>query len=82
MPVFCEANKDYIVQEAGEKYESKVVLFLTDDFFFGLSKTETLSKLPKLGYFDGRVTKLSSRVTLATSEAGVVCHMMISFNKR
>ena len=31
--------------------------------------------MPKLGYFDGRVPKVSSRVTLATSGAGVVCHM-------
>ena len=48
-------------------------------FFFGLLKTETgaktASRVPKLGYFDGQVPKPSSRVTLATSEAGVVCHV-------
>ena len=48
-------------------------------FLFGLSETQTDAKttvrVPKLGYFDGRVTKLSSRVTLAKSRAGVVCHM-------
>ena len=46
-------------------------------YIFGLSKAETGAKtvprVPKLGYFDGRVPKLSSRVTLATSGADVVC---------
>ena len=47
------------------------VLFHTDEIIlFGLSKTETgaktASRVPKLGDFDGRVPKLSSRVTLAT----------------
>ena len=47
------------------------VLFHTDEFIlFGISKTEigaeTAPRVPKLGYFDGRVPKLSSRVTLAT----------------
>ena len=31
--------------------------------------------MPKLVYFDGQVPKVSSRVTLATLGAGVVCHM-------
>ena len=31
--------------------------------------------MPKLVYFDGQVPKVSSWVTLATSGAGVVCHM-------
>jgi len=48
-------------------------------FLFGLSKTETGAKtaprVPKLGYFDGRVPKICSRVTLETSGAGVVCHI-------
>ena len=83
---FCKAKKDYIDQEAGESMKQKLseivqvtVLFHTDLFLFGLSKTEagakTAPRVPKLGYYDGRVPKLSSRVTLATSGAGVVCHM-------
>ena len=58
------------------------VLFHTDEFIlFGLSKTETGSKtdprVHKLGYYDdGRVQKLSSRVTFAKSGAGVVCHIL------
>ena len=48
---------------------------------FGLSKTETGAKtaprVPKLDNFDGRVSKLSSRVTLATSGAGVSCHIQL-----
>ena len=45
---------------------------------FGLQKTaaKTVPRMPKLGYFDGRVPKLSSWVTLATSGAGVVCHIV------
>ena len=47
--------------------------------FFGLTKTgaKTAPRVPKLDYFDGRVPKVSSRVTLATSGAGVVCQMYI-----
>ena len=40
-PAFCKAKKDYIDQEAGKKYETKVVgmvqvtvLFHTDEFIF------------------------------------------------
>ena len=48
-------------------------------FLFGFSKAKTGAKtaprVPKLGYFDGRVPKLSCRVKLATSGAGVVCHV-------
>ena len=40
-PFFCTAKKDYIDQEAGEEYETKVVgnssvtvLFPTDEFIF------------------------------------------------
>ena len=37
---------------------------------------KTTPRMPKLGYFDGRVPKVSSRVALATaSGAGVVCHI-------
>ena len=59
-----------------------IVFFYTDEFIlFGFSKTETGAKtaprLPKLGYFDGRVPKLRSRLTLVTSGADVVCHMSI-----
>ena len=51
-----------------------IVFFYTDEFIlFGFSKTETGAKtaprLPKLGYFDGRVPKLRSRLTLVTSGA-------------
>ena len=56
-------------------------LFHTNLFLFGLTKTETGAKtapwMPKLDYFDGRVPKLSSRVTLATSGAYLVCHIKI-----
>ena len=57
------------------------ILFHTDEyFFFGFSKTKMGAKItslvPKLGYFDGRVPKLSCRVTLAMSGAGVVGHML------
>ena len=52
----------------------EMVLFcfiLMNFFLFGLSKTETGTKtaprVPKLDYSDGRVPKLSSRVTLATA---------------
>ena len=45
-------------------------------FLFGLRKTETGAKtaprVPKFGYFDGWVPKLSSRVTLATAWS-VIC---------
>ena len=45
-------------------------------FLFGLVKTEKGAKIaprvvPKLGYFDGQVPKLGSRVTLATLGAGL-----------
>ena len=89
-PVFCKAKKYYIDQKAGEKYETKVVgngssycfcFILMNLFLFSLTKTETGAKtaprVTKLGYFDGRVPKLSSRVTLATSGAGVVCDVSI-----
>ena len=36
---------------------------------------KTALRVSKLGYLDGRVPKLSAQVTLATSGAGVVCHM-------
>ena len=46
-PVFCKAEKDYIGQEAGEKYEATVVgngssycfVSYLNLFLFGLSKT-------------------------------------------
>ena len=43
---------------------------LINIIFFGLTKktgAKTAPRVPKLGYFDGRVPKVSSRVTLATS---------------
>ena len=53
------------------------VLFHTDDFIFVWSvktRSKTAPRGPKLGYYVGRVPKLSvTRVTLATSVAGVVC---------
>ena len=51
--------------------------------FFGLTKTgaKTAPRVPKLGYFVGRVPKVSSRVILVTSGAGVVCHISISNSK-
>ena len=75
--LFFKAKKDYIDHEAGEKYDTikllmmvqVTVLFHTYEFIlFGLSKTETgaktASRVPKLGYFNGREPKLSSRATL------------------
>ena len=57
-----------------------ILMFHTDEFIFVWSfknGTKTSPRVPKLGYFDGRVPKLSSRVTLATSGAGVVCHISL-----
>ena len=72
---------------AGEKYETKVVvngsMFHTDEFIFVWSfksgnGRQNRSSGAKKGYFDGRVSKLSSRVTLTTaSGASMVCHMCI-----
>ena len=52
---------------------------LINIIFFGLTNTgaKTAPQVPKMEYFDGRVPIVSSRVTLATSEAGVVCHICI-----
>ena len=47
------------------------VLFHTDKFIFVCFFLKR-KRVPKLGYFDWRVPKLSSRVALATSGAGVV----------
>ena len=48
-------------------------------FLLSVSKTElgakTAPQVPNLGYVDGRVPKLNSRATFATSGAGVVRHM-------
>ena len=67
---FVRPKKEYIDQEAGEKYETNIVgngsgyCFVSYWwlFLFGLSKTETGAKtapwVPKLGYFDGRVPNL------------------------
>ena len=57
------------------------VLFHTNEINFVWSfkngkSAKTAPRVPKLGYFDGQVPKPSSRVTLATSGAGVVCHIM------
>ena len=56
------------------------VLFHTDEFIYVWSfkngtGAKTAPRVQKLGYFDGRVPKLSSRMKLATSGAGVVCHI-------
>ena len=52
---------------------------LINKFFLASQKTgaKTTHRVPKLGYFDGREPKVSSRVTLCTRNvpAGVVCHM-------
>ena len=49
---------------------------LINIIFFGLTKKggQNCSSVAKLGYFNGLVTKVSSRVTLAALGAGVVCH--------
>ena len=88
-PVFFKAEKDYIDQEAGEKYETRnvgngsryclKVTYWLNYFCLVFQKTETGAKtaprVPKLGYFEGWLPKLSSRVTLVTLGASVVCHM-------
>ena len=62
------------------------VLRHTDEFIFDRigfkngNGRQNSSSGAKTGYFDGRVPKLSSRVTLATSGAGVVCHMYIIYS--
>ena len=47
-------------------------------FCFGVTRTEmaaqTASRVPKLGYKDGRVPQLSARVTLVTPGDSLVCH--------
>ena len=47
--------------------------------FLDLTKTgaKTAPRV-QLGYFDGRVPKVITRATLATSGAGVVCHICIT----
>ena len=69
-------------QKSLEMVQVTVFFILMKLFLFGLLKTETGAKtaplVPKLGYLDGWVPKLSSRVTLATSGAGVDCHIIIS----
>ena len=88
--MFVRPKKIILVKRGGEKYETKVAgnssikllvcFILINLILFGLSKTETGAKtapgVPKLGYIDGRVPKLSSRVTLATPGAGVFCHIL------
>ena len=58
------------------------VLFHTDDFFFIWSfkngnGRQNCSLGAKAGLLRRAGAKLSSRVTLATSGAGVVCHMQL-----
>ena len=90
-PFFCKTKKKIILIKRRRKSKKQKllemikfsVLFQTDQFIlFGLSKTETGAKTAprvlKLGYFDGRVPTLRSRVTHATSGAGMVCHMYIN----
>ena len=50
------------------------VLFHSNEFIFALSfKIGNGCQNRSSGYFDERVPKLGSQVTLATSAAGVVC---------
>ena len=62
---------------------------LINIIFFDLTKNgrqnrflgaKTAPWVPKLGYFDGRVPKVSSWVTLTTSGAGVVRHIDLEKN--
>ena len=78
---FFVRPKNYIDQEVGEKCVTKVVgngyCFHTDEFIFVWSfkngnGRNNAPQVPKLGYFDGGCQNL---VKLATSGAGVVCHM-------
>ena len=87
-PVFVRPKKIVLIKSRGKSMKQKslimvqaTVFFHTDEFIFVLSFTETGAKtaprVPKLGYLDGWVPKLSSLVTLATSWAGVVCQYTI-----
>ena len=70
-------------QKLLEMVQVTVFFILMNLFLSGLSETETDAKtaprVPKLGYFDRRVPKFSSRVTLATSGAGVACHILVPY---
>ena len=83
---FVRPNKIILIKRRGRSVKQKLlemvqatVLFHTDEFIFVWSfkngnGRQNRSSGAKLGYSDGRVPKLSFR-TLATSGAGVVCHM-------
>ena len=89
-PVFCKAKKDYIDQEGGGKVWNKscwkwfklLFCFIPMIFFWSFKYENGLqnrSSGAKTGLLRRAGTKLSSRVTLATSGAGVVSHMYIVF---
>ena len=83
---FCNPNKNkFISMKANSNLNHfQQLLFLTfpfprllnNLFFFVFTKNGCQNRcwVPKLSCFDGRVPKVSSRVTLPTSGAGVVCH--------
>ena len=87
-PVFWKAKNIILIKRRGKSTLQKLlkmvqvsVLFHTDEFIFVLSfknGAKTSPRVSKLGsgYYDGRVPKLSFRVTLATSADGVVCHIV------
>ena len=78
MPVFVRPKEIILIKMRGKSMKQKLlemvlvtVLFHAGEFIFVLSfkngKTgaKTAPRVPQLGYFDGRVPKLSSPVTLA-----------------
>ena len=68
-PVFCEDKKDYIDQEAGKRYETKVggkgsitVWFHTDKFSFVWSfKNENGRQNPSLGAKTGLLRRAGAK---------------------
>ena len=81
-PVFCKTKKNYIDQEAGEEYETKVVgndssycWLHTDEFnFVWFYKNEKGAPKLLLGHQKPKTELLSSRVNHGTPAADVIDH--------
>ena len=89
-PFFVRPTKIILIKKRGKVWSkscwkwSKLLFcfILMNWFLFGPSKTQTGAKtaprVPNLGYFDGRVPKFSSRLTLTiqrrTPAWSVICH--------
>ena len=70
-----------------EMVEVTVFFCHTDEFIFVWSfkngnGAKTALRVPKLGYFDGRMPNLSSRVTLATCAGGPVWYVIYTITEK